>query len=179
MKLLPPPGPERRRQLLILAVLSVVVAIGAWYQYGRTPEASTPAVTSNPQAKAPAGPVPTPDPVKLADLEPVPDEPEPGRNPFRFGEKPRPPAPPPPPPAPYVAPPPPPPPPPPQVPLKPVGFLTWPSGELAANLKDSTTGMQYTAFAGTIIDGKYRVVTVGRESAVVEFVDGTGRRTIR
>jgi hypothetical protein len=65
------------------------------------------------------------------------------------------------------------------VPLKAVGFLVWPTGELATNLKDSTTGMQYTAFAGTIIDGKYRVVTVGRESAVVEFVDGTGRRTIR
>ena len=181
MKLLPPPGPARQRQLLLLAVLSIGAVIGWWYYFGNTSQATPAPAASNTQARSttPTGPVPTPDPVKLGDLEPVPDEPVAGRNPFRFGVRPAPPPPPPPPPAAYVPPPPPPPPPAPQVPLKPVGFMTWPSGELATNLKDTVTGLQYTAFAGTIIDGRYRVVTVGRESAVVEFVDGTGRRTIR
>ena len=37
MKLLPPPGPERRRQLMWLGLLAVVVAALAWYQFGRGP----------------------------------------------------------------------------------------------------------------------------------------------
>jgi hypothetical protein len=181
VNLLPPPGPERRRQLILLAVLGVAAAISLWYTFGRstTPTAAAPAAASNPAASPQAGPVPTPEPVKLAELEPVADEPVPGRNPFRFGQKPAPPPPPPPPTPVYTPPPPPPPPPPPQVPIKYVGQMTDPAtGKRMANVKDPATGTQYLVVDGTIIDGKYRVVTVGNTSVVIEFIDGTGRRTI-
>jgi hypothetical protein len=108
----------------------------------------------------------------------VPDEPEAGRNPFRFGAKPAPP-----PPA-YVPPPMPAPtpivqapPPPPQVPLKLTIVMDDPYGKKRAYLVDAT-GAMFQAVDGDIVDGRYRLVKVERTSAVVEFLDGTGRKTI-
>jgi len=97
MKLLPPPGPERRRQLTWLGLLAVVVAALAWYQFGRGPEpAATRPVASNPKAGATNAPGQgvLPEPVKLTDLASEGDTPSPGRNLFRFGVKPTPPPPP-------------------------------------------------------------------------------------
>jgi hypothetical protein len=188
MKLIPPPGPERRRQLTSLFVLVILLAGFVIYRYsqGRT-QAQTPASTkagllaeAQPPAKPaaqPKGP-PMPEAVRLADLDPVVEETAPGRNPFRFGVRPPPPAPPPPPPMPIPEPLPPPPPPIPQVPLTYTGIIVGASQERVAILKDSQSGALFYAKDGDILDGRYRVVKVGETSALVEWVDGTGRRTL-
>jgi hypothetical protein len=108
--------------------------------------------------------------------------PDPGpveRNPFRF--KP-PPAPPPPKPVPVQQPPPgpPPPPPPPQIPpipLKFMGTVEGPGIKLAA-LTDCK-GFTFSAREGEAIDGRYRLVRIQTESVVMEYLNGTGRVTIR
>jgi hypothetical protein len=104
------------------------------------------------------------------------------RNPFRFYVPP----PPPPPPsahavAPVVPPPPvdltpPPPPPPPPIPLKFIGKLETRAGVIAA-FSDCRTTMR--GKEGDIIDGRYRLVKIGVESVVMEYLDGRGRTTIR
>jgi hypothetical protein len=105
------------------------------------------------------------------------------RNPFRFQPKP-PPAPPPPKPMPRpeddpnYKPPPPPPPPEPEIPLKYIGIVEDP----ARNLKLAAfTDCKYTyrGVEGGIIAGQYRLVKIGVESVVIEFVDGRGRKTLR
>jgi hypothetical protein len=180
MNLLPPPGPERRRQLMLLGVLAIVVAGLGWYQFGGTDTsttASAPAATSETTGRAPQGPAPAFEAVKLAALEPLPEPPVTRRNPFRFGEKPPPPPPPPPPPQPYVPPPPPPPPPPPMVNLELLFIMqTQPTGNVAT-MKDPRTGALFYVKEGQPFDGKYRVVRLTDRSIVVEFLDGTGGRT--
>ena len=181
MRLLPPPGPQRRRQLIQLAVLGVI-AIGAlWWSLGgssTTPPATTPA----PQAKAKdAGPIALPETVKIAALDPVAEEPAPGRNLFRFGVRPPPPRPPEP-PRPATPPPVVPqevlPPPPPQVQLDLTGLVVGPDQQRTAVLKDPKTGAVFYAVDNAIVDGQYRVVKVAEMSAIVEWLDGTGRKTI-
>ena len=107
------------------------------------------------------------------------------RNPFRFQPKAPPPAPPsremPPPvengtvPPPPDAPPPGPPSPPP-IPLKFIGIIEGQGRKLAA-LSDCK--YTYRGEEGEIIDGRYRLVRIGVESVVMEYVDGRGRTTIR
>ncbi len=111
MKLLPAAGPERTRLIVLIALLAV--AGTAWYYMSNSsaplPLPTLPGRTASNRPAAPrdssgaaarqgtpqAAVKPTvPEPLKLADLEKVPDEPEAGRNPFRFGVKPPPPAPP-------------------------------------------------------------------------------------
>ncbi len=116
MKLLPNAGSERRRLILMIGALVIIAA--AYYLWGGSPKVDYPLLTGPPAAAAPvarppragavtgrpaAAPVDTskPQPLKLAEMEQVPNEPNAGRNLFRFGVKP------PPPPPPYVAPPPP------------------------------------------------------------------------
>ena len=72
---------------------------------------------------------------------------------------------------------PPPPPPPPQVPLKLEHVMDDPYGKRRAFLKDAS-GSMFQAIDGDIIDGRYRLVRVDKTSAIVEFYDGTGRKTI-
>jgi hypothetical protein len=102
------------------------------------------------------------------------------RNPFRF--RPLPPPPPPPGPkitAPIAAPPPPPPPLPPGPPpitLKFIGTIEKQGLKVAA-LSDCRT--TYHGTEGQIIDGRYRLVSIGVESIVLEYVDGRGRTTVR
>ena len=192
MKILPAAGPERTRVTVLLALLAI--AGTAWYYMaGSQPAVQAPTTTGRtganpppvPRDKAGARPAspqavkPTaPEALKLAELEKVPDEPEAGRNPFRFGAKPAPPPPSLPPPMPRpveIAPPP--PPPPPQVPLKLTSVIDDPYGKKRAFLVDAS-GSMFQAVDGDIVDGRYRLVKVEKASAIVEFYDGTGRKTI-
>ena len=105
------------------------------------------------------------------------------RNPFQFKPKAAPPAPRPqasvaPPPV-VVAPPPLPegPPPPPPIALKYIGVLETAQGRVAIfrdNGGDIVNGRE-----GDIIDGRYRLLKIGVESADLAYVDGRGRQTIR
>jgi hypothetical protein len=195
MKLLPPPGPERRRLLLMVGAL-IVLAL-AYYKYGGTPEVIAPA-TTGPQATPTRVPQPpravpsgarraagaaapsAPQPLKLAELEQVPDEPVAGRNLFRYGVKP------PPPPPPYVPPPPPPPTPippppgPPPIALKLTLIIQDPytPGRSRAYLVDPKTGATFEQIEGDIVDGRYKLLKVGQSSVVMSYLDGSGQRTI-
>jgi len=182
MKILPPPGPERRRQLGLLALMGVALLALWWYRYGRLPAASlTP--TSNAQTGLPGPPAATslPEPVGLGRLASEEAPPQAGRNLFRFGARPAPPPPPMPSRPTVMGPPPPPPPPagPPPIPLKLVGLLEWPgTSRTRATLKDPVSGALFEAFEGEVIDGRYRLVKVGVQSVVVAYLDGSGQRTI-
>ena len=193
MKVLPAAGPERTRLIVLLALLGIAGA--AWYYRSGTSEPVPMPTTPGARTGVSAAPVPrdsagvkpasrqtakptVPEALKLAELEKVPDEPEPGRNPFRFGARPAPPPPPSlpppmPPPTPIVQPP----PPPPQVQLRLSSVIDDPYGRKRAFLVDPT-GAMFQAVDGDVIDGRYRLVKVDRTSAVVEFLDGSGRRTI-
>ena len=202
MQMLPPPGPQRTRQLVLLGAL-VVVAIGAFvYQGLGGPPTAPPTVASNTGAAsrmpAQSGKSVLPEPVKLDTLESVPTAPEVGRNLFRFGSKPAPPAPPPPPPLPPVVQAPPPAPTgPPPIPLKALGrqVLPVPVGKTVdpatgrdvqqvenrafATLKDPATGRVFTASEGQVVDGRYKVVKIGLQSVEMTYLDGTGRKLIQ
>jgi hypothetical protein len=107
------------------------------------------------------------------------------RNPFQFKPKPAPPAP----PrltaaegrgAPVIIGPPPPPPGPPPLPpiaLKYIGVLDTAQGKVAM-FRDSG-GDIVNGKEGDIIDGRYRLLKIGVESADLAYVDGLGRQTIR
>ena len=105
------------------------------------------------------------------------------RNPFRF--KPAP-APPPPPtaakPAEPVAPVPvgpPPPPPPPPITVKFIGVLDRADGSRLALFSDCSAGRhQSYAREGGTVDGRYKLVKIGRESVIIEHLDGRGRTTL-
>lgn len=197
MKLLPPPGPARTRLMLMVPVLVALAYLA--YRYSQGPELVIPTstgpqpnaavrVAAPPRASALGGRPGTtakvdtsmPRPLKLAEMEQVPDEPKAGRNLFRFGVPPPPPQPK------YVAPPPPPPPPPPvpqgppPIPLKLTTVIPDPytPGRNRAYLTDPKTGATFEAMDGNVIDGRYRVIKVGQTSVVVAYLDGTGQRTI-
>jgi hypothetical protein len=183
MKLLPPPGPQRRRQVVLLGIALVVLALFLWRQFGSDPAAPV-AATSNPQTAArptaQIGAANLPQPVDLGKVgEPVSDEPDSGRNLFRFGQRPAPPAPPPPK---FVAPPPVAPPPPqptgpPPITLRLVGLSVAGNGCAMATLRD-TRGSVFVGCEGAVLDGQYRILKVGTQSVIVSYVDGQGQRTI-
>ena len=192
MKLLPPPGPERKRLIYLLGAL-VVAAVAYWGLGLGTPTSPAPTTAGGPRASNPLGgsPPPTqgsaptqppaattaaprqPEPLKLAQIEEVPDEPAAGRNLFRFGV---------PPPPRVEAPPPPPLPPPmptgpPPIPLRLTGLMADPYGKTRAYLKDPT-GAVFEAVEGQVVDGRYRLLKVGTSSVVLSYLDGTGQRTV-
>ncbi len=188
MKLLPPSGPQRNRQLVLLALLLVALSVVVWRfvlpEMGSGDPAAAAVRTSNPQARYTNGAASAaassslPEPLKLASLEPVPDEPKVGRNPFMFGVRPAPPAPVAPPPI-YTPPAPPPPPAwPPPIALKLVTIVDGPDGRRQANLKDPASNTTFVAVEGSIVDGRYKVVKVAQQSVVVSYVDGSGQRTL-
>jgi hypothetical protein len=179
MRLLPPPGPQRRRQLIQLSVLGVIALGSLWWAL-RGSGAAVPATAPAAQVRAKEIAMVIPEPVKIAALDPVAEEPTPGRNLFRYGVKPPPPRPPEPPraPQPPVQELPPPPPPPPQVQLDLTGLVVGPDQQRTAVLKDPKTGAVFYGVDGAVIDGQYRVVKVAEMSAIVEWLDGTGRKTI-
>ena len=103
------------------------------------------------------------------------------RNPFRFQPK----AAPAPPPSAFKPPPvetapagPPPPPPIPPIPLKYMGSVEKPGGVKIAALSDCRAAT-FAAAEGETVDGRYRVVKIGIESLMIEYVDGKGRQTLR
>lgn len=185
MKLLPPPGPERRAQIVRLAVLLVLLAIILWIWA----PAGTPRPSSNQPARevgAAAGErLPVPDAVKLDSLEGVSELGEADRNPFVFGERvqpsqpgsaflttPQPTLPPVPlaPPVPEGPPP---------IQLRLTGMTVTSAGaRTLVTLKDPATNALYQAYEGDIVDGRYRVVRVGVQSVVVSYLDGSGLRTL-
>ena len=186
------PSARPRPWLLVALGLAVVLALFSWLAPGKS-AARAPAA-SNPRT-ARARSVETLDPADLdVRLEAL-KQPRPGtessdRNPFRFYV---PPPPPPPPPVnpkgarggaedPVTPPPPPLPVGPPPITLKYIGWMDVPkAGEVGtykvAAFSDCRTTMR--AREGEIIAGQYRLVRIGVESVVMEYVDGQGRATIR
>jgi hypothetical protein len=179
-----PPGRPRPWLLVALAVV-VAVALISWLP-GKS--AAPPSTASNPRAPRKAK---TADNVQPGDLEvrlkaltePRPDAQSSDRNPFRFYVKPVPPPPKvempargaPPPPTESIGPPP--PPPLPAIPLKYIGLLEEKGGGKLAAFSDCRSTMR--GREGDIIAGQYRLVRIGNESVVMEYVDGRGRTTIR
>ena len=170
------------------AVMVVLLAATAWWGYRQFyPADAAPAASNGVNSVVVVAPVipagTLPPALKLAALEPVEGKPAANRNPFRFGEPPPPPAPPPKPPVvaptPVVTPPPGPPPPPPGPPpiqLKFIGVIQLPNGQKRAALSDGRGTL--SGGEGDVIDGRYRIVKIGVESIVMEYVDGKGRQTI-
>ena len=170
------------------AVMVVVLIGTAWWGYRQffPADGASPASNAVNTGGAPGPVIPAsslPPALKLAALEPVEGKPAANRNPFRFGEPPPPPPPPPRPkvieaPPPPVVPtgPPPPPPGPPQIPLKFIGVMQLPNGLKRAALSDGRATL--SGGEGDVIDGRYRIVKIGVESIVMEYLDGKGRQTI-
>lgn len=186
MKIDSKPIGEQRLQLVLLVLL--IAGLGYVVYTKLVAPAEDGALASNPATSAGApvgagGPATLPSALRFAALEPVSEQPSAGRNPFRFGAPPPPPAPPPrptPPAAPMVPqgppPPPPGPPPPPAITLKFVGVVQLPTGSRLASLSDGK-GVLMGA-EGDVIDGRFRIVKIGVESIVMEYLDGRGRQTI-
>jgi hypothetical protein len=173
---------SRPRPSLLIALALVVVfgvAVELWPTDARAPSA----------ARSSAGRVAGKgtdaiDPAALVVRLDALNEPRPvasgsSRNPFRFQPKP--------PPAPspaarpvpqVVAPPVPTgPPPPPPIPLKFIGTVEPTPGDRVAALSDCR--YTFRGREGDIVDGRYRLVRIGVESVVMEYLDGRGRTTIR
>jgi hypothetical protein len=188
MRILPPSGPERNRQLTRLGMLLVVLAGVLWYWSGTTTVPPTPASNqANNAGRSDPGQLPVPESVQLGSLRPSAELAEAGRNPFVFGQR-------------EAASPPgsaflttpqtgPPPgvvpsaPPvpqgPPPIPLRLAGMTVATSGgRTLVTLKDPSSDALYQAFEGDIVDGRYRVVKVGVQSVVVSYLDGSGIRTL-
>jgi hypothetical protein len=181
-----PVGRPRPWLVILLAVVVTVYAI-TWLIPGKS--AAPVAPPSKPRVAAKTGPQSAVPDVNLEALE----QPRPAnvggqRNPFRFY------VPPPPPPVlvptvvsklppvepvgPAVPPPPLGPPPPPPITLKFIGIMEGvPGVGKVAAFSDCRSTMR--GREGDIIDGRYRLVRIGVESVVMEYVDGRGRTTIR
>jgi len=173
------------RQLLALVAVPVVLVVVVLARRSDSP-AGTGAAPSNPtraNTPAAANTAPVAD-VKLELLKTAPSELEPfTRNPFQFKPKAPPPAPRPPanagrgapiviaPPVPQG------PPSPPPITLKYIGVLDTAQGRVAV-FRDSG-GDIVNGKEGDIIDGRYRLLKIGVESADLAYVDGRGRQTIR
>ncbi len=69
------------------------------------------------------------------------------------------------------------PPPPPPIPLKFIGTVEPTPGDRVAALSDCR--YTFRGREGDIVDGRYRLVRIGVESIVMEYLDGRGRTTIR
>jgi hypothetical protein len=176
------PSSRRPRTWLLAALGVVLVGLVGYRMWPETPAAapSTTAVAARPQAGGGPSVIPDDLKVRLGDL--AAKRPDPGdveRNPFRFRPPPAPPPPkfvPPPPPA-NVPPPLPPAPVIPPIPLKFMGTVEGPGVKLAA-LTDCQ-GFTYSAREGETIDGRYKLVRIQVETIVIEYVNGTGRTTLR
>ncbi len=186
------PAPARMRpRLWLLILLGAAVAgfaaVKLWPSSSAAPQPRASNTRTAAKEKAQAAIDPASLSVRLDELKerrPGPGEAE--RNPFRFQPKPPPPPPAPPPgagrgtngplkPAPSVETGPPPPPPP--IPLKFFGIVEKPGmGKVAAFTDCRAT---YYGREGEIVAGQYRLVKIGIESVVLEYVDGRGRTTIR
>ena len=179
---------RRVTQYVVFGVLLVVLVFVLAYQFGEgqtpgaRPEAATTVVARDPAPRKSTPPVLTVPDVKLAALRAAQDA-QPAdsvRNPFQLKPRPAPPPPPPLPPtnraggtgeSPDQ------PPPPPPITLKFVGLVN-PGGGAGKIAVLSGGGDVFYGREGDIIDGRYRIVSIGTESVVVAYVDGRGTRKI-
>lgn len=175
-------SPDLRRRLL-LGVLAVLVVGGVWRYFGAS---MTPVDTVAASSRRPAGKdgLTRPPGVQLDHLQlPRARPSEAGRNPFVFAAR-EAPAPvrsaAPPLPAPVFQPPaaPPGPPPLPPIPLKFIGLVEGAGGTRIAVLSDSK-GLVAHGAEGAIIDGRYRILSIGPDSIDLAYADGRGRQTLR
>lgn len=184
-------APSSRPRPWLLVALGVVVVVFLLTQMF-SGGAGGPAVTTGgarPPARAAQQSSEHVDPAELdvrieALRSPAPLLAEGDRNPFRF--QPKPPPPPPPsagrtpaptvtaPPVPYVDPGPPPPPPIGNT-IKFIGIVETNKGKIGAFTDCRAT---FPGREGEVIEGRYRVVRIGLESAVLEYPDGKGRATL-
>jgi hypothetical protein len=178
------PGGNRPRPWLLIALGVVVVIYLAMWLWPTS--SATPGVAASNQTRTGSREQAPIDPADLdVQLEalsaarPVASSVE--RNPFRFQPKAAPP------PLPGIVkmapvlppgppPPPPGPPPPPPIPLKFIGIVEKQGFKVAAMSDCRST---FYGSEGQIIDGRYRLVRIGIESMVIEYVDGQGRTTVR
>jgi hypothetical protein len=185
------PASKRQRQLLVglgavlgaLLVFQVLPMMTGGDQPATPTTAARPSTPARGGQQAVLGPV---DDIRLAKLEqewPAPSDSR--RNPFTMAPTPPPAA------APSAAtkpaddepaaPPqptgPPPPPPIPPITLKFIGVISSDSIGKIAGLSDGK--FVYRGREGQTIEGRYRIVKIGEESIQIEYVNGTGRQTIR
>jgi hypothetical protein len=176
------------RQLLLLAAVGVALVVVVLARRDVSPAGSRPAPSNSARANAPAAAQTTPvADVRLELLKTAPTELERStRNPFQFKPKAPPPPPPRPPglaagprpvPVPVMPPVPQGPPPPAPIALKYIGVLETAQGRVAV-FRD-LGGDIVNGKEGDIIDGRYRLLKIGVESADLAYVDGRGRQTIR
>ena len=190
------PASNRPRPLLLLVLALVVLAYVASQMFSGGPPPA--AVSSKPPQRQ--GPATANGQVKPEDLDvrietlnkAAPPLGEGTRNPFRFEPRapdPPPYVPPPPPrpsnPGPTVTDTPPPPPGPPRISetVKFIGVVETAAGKIGAfSFWDAQTrecrGVPSPGKEGDVLDGRYRIVRLGIESAVVEYPDGRGRETL-
>lgn len=174
--------PQKHRHWMLLAGLFLVFVVVVTYQVrSLAPTTSPPPPSNSPAAaraaqRAGSNDVPVTG-LKLESLEAARENLPPAqRNPFRFRERPAPPppkvtAPPPP-----VAPQPVGPPPPPPIPLRFIGVI---EGSPRVGVLSDGRGDVFYGKDGDIIDGRYRILRVGPDSADLSYPDGRGRQTLR
>ncbi len=181
-----PTRSSRRPRTSLLILLGIVLAAAAMLML-REDSAAPAAPTSNPgRPQQPArGNAFQPERLDVRIEALSRDAAQPGdteRNPFRFQPKAPPPRPEPPPgkrrdpdPAPVITPPA--PSPVAAIPLKFIGVTEAPNVGKIAALTDCRHTVQ--GVEGDVVDGRYRIVKIGVESIVIEYVDGKGRTTLR
>jgi hypothetical protein len=173
-----------RTQLIALGVLIAAIVVMAYVQSGDPPAEAGGNASNRRGSGASAGRVEVPVvDLRLDRLTAERDDPgDPERNPFRFRPAPTPP------PAPraetrpaapqvFAAPPPTGPPPPPPIPLKYFGSADT-QGTRIAWFSDAR-GNVVQGKEGDIIEGRYRVLRIGADSADLAYINGSGRQTIR
>jgi len=74
---------------------------------------------------------------------------------------------------------PPPPPPPPPIPLRFIGYLQPSDASGRVAVLSDTRGNVFNGKEGDVIEGRYRLLRVGDNSADLIYLDGRGRQTIR
>ena len=190
---------DTRRQLPLLIGLLVLLAGVAWWQFGGSGSAvAPPAIAARPTTRPTTRPgrqgdasAETPAQVlargvelgRLAADRPAPEEA--GRDLFRSAaggkgaaapgaSQPVAASPPPPPTTPG---PPPPPPGPPPIAVKFIGIVSRRDVGKVAILSDGKN--VYYGRQGDIVDGRWRIVSIGEESLQIEYADGRGRQTVR
>jgi hypothetical protein len=71
------------------------------------------------------------------------------------------------------------PPPPPPIPLRFIGYVDRPGNAPRVGVLSDGRGNVFNGREGDIIEGRYRVLRIGTDSADLIYVDGRGRQTIR
>lgn len=177
-------SPERQRQVL-MGLLAALAVIGGWRYLGAAAP-PTPAAAAAARLAAPATAVVTPVDVRLDDLEGARRGPEEAtRNPFVFaardvaatpvrrspasGEVALPPPPQLPPGPPPLAP----------IPFKFIGVVEGASGARRIAVLSDSKGLVVHGVEGAIIDGRFRILSIGADAIEIAYADGRGRQTLR